>query len=134
MNKKGFTLIEIMIVIAIVGILAVVAIPIYTGYSDRAKQVEAEEQLMTIVAIEEDYFNSFRKYLGVETTLKDYYGANFEGDHYKIEVKTKTNDVSYEAKAYVCYRTKTCSSSSYDLCCTVANGKPKPECAKECKE
>jgi type IV pilus assembly protein PilA len=40
-NQKGFTLIELMIVIAIVGILAAVALPAYQDYTIRAKMSEA---------------------------------------------------------------------------------------------
>lgn len=128
MKNKGFTLIEIMIVIAIIGILSAVAIPLYKGYTDRAKQVEAEEQLMTLAAIEEDYFNSFRKYLKNTDTLKQYYGAKLEGEHYTITVTTGTNDVSYEATACVCFTSKTCSPCN--VTCKVTNSNPKSECTK----
>jgi len=47
-NEKGFTLVELMIVIVIVGILAAVAVPIYTGNVNKAKQSECDAALGTI--------------------------------------------------------------------------------------
>jgi prepilin-type N-terminal cleavage/methylation domain-containing protein len=48
LNRKGFTLIELMIVVAIIGILAVVAIPGYMAYIANSKTSEAKDNLKGI--------------------------------------------------------------------------------------
>lgn len=59
MNESGFTLVELMIVIVIVGILAAVAVPIYQSNIAKAKMTECDAALGTI-----------------RTALRVYYAAN----------------------------------------------------------
>ena len=55
MHRNGFNLIELMIVLAVLGIIAAVAVPIYTNYTYRGKQVEAKTLLMTLKVEEEQF-------------------------------------------------------------------------------
>lgn len=56
-NPKGFTLIELMIVIAIIGILAAVAIPSYISYRDKAFCSAAEHDAMSIANVVAEYYS-----------------------------------------------------------------------------
>ena len=55
MNKKGFTLIELMIVVVIIGILAAIAIPNFISMQDRAKEGSVKSNMHTIQLAVEDY-------------------------------------------------------------------------------
>ncbi len=56
-NKEGFTLIELMIVIAIIGILAAIAIPNFISYRDKAFCSAAESDLQSVMGAIADYFS-----------------------------------------------------------------------------
>lgn len=64
-KNKGFTLIELMIVVAIIGILAAIAIPNFMNYQCKAKQSEAKSNLGNIRTAEEAYFAEHDVYANV---------------------------------------------------------------------
>ena len=61
-NSKGFTLIELMIVVAIIGILAAIAIPNFLTYQCKARQAEAKTNLGGIRVSQEAYFAEYDTY------------------------------------------------------------------------
>lgn len=62
-RQTGFTLIELMIAVAIVGILSAVALPAYNDYILRGKLIEASTTLSTVRANMEQYYQDNRTYL-----------------------------------------------------------------------
>ena len=62
MRKRGFTLIEIMIVVAIVGLLAALAIPNFLKYQARAKISEVKTNLKALYTAEHTYFAEHDRY------------------------------------------------------------------------
>jgi type IV pilus assembly protein PilA len=57
-NKKGFTLIELMIVVAIVGILAAIAIPAYLDYTVKSKLTEVSAAMDALAQAASEYHAS----------------------------------------------------------------------------
>ncbi len=74
----GFTLVEMLIVVAIMGVLAAIAIPAYSKYAQRSRRSDAVNAIEHAAALEERYYFQNNKYgdsaaLGVTVSPEGYY-------------------------------------------------------------
>ena len=68
MRKKGFSLIELLTVVAIIGILAAVGVVSYTGYVSSARKSSAENAMMQIALAQTEYYSNIGLYFITTST------------------------------------------------------------------
>ncbi len=64
-KEKGFTLIEVLVVVAIIGILAAIAIPQYSAYRTNALNTAAYSDLRNAMTAEEAYYASNQEFFAL---------------------------------------------------------------------
>lgn len=100
LKLSGFTLIEILITVAILAIVAAVAIPSYTSYVDRGKRAEARTALLDIAARQERYYSNNRQYAANLSDL-NMSGTKSENGYYTLSVTlpSGSNNQDFDATA-----------------------------------
>lgn len=92
----GFTLIELMVVVAIVGILATVAYPSYQDSIIKSKRAEGRAALMQIMQQQERYYTQNNAYSvfskAIPNNFKWYSGDGATGSSYEIKAEACTDD------------------------------------------
>jgi type IV pilus assembly protein PilE len=68
-KKRGFTLLELLITIAVIGIISSIAYPSYIDNITRANRTEAQRELLRLASLQEQYFIDHREYTADMTKL-----------------------------------------------------------------
>ncbi|MGJ7583180.1 type IV pilin protein [Variovorax sp. RHLX14] len=99
--EKGFTLIELMITVAIVAILAAIAYPSYTEYARRSRRVEGQNLLNDAAARQERWRAQNGSYTNVASNLKLPNGTASQNGDYTLVLSAAADgsDGGYTLKA-----------------------------------
>ena len=98
-NQKGFTLIELMIVIAIIGILAAIAIPQFSKYRKRSYDSSAQSDLRNAATAQEAYYVDQDTYCSASITLTSGTYQLFLSEDVVFSIVHGGND-TYRMEAY----------------------------------
>lgn len=99
-EERGFTLIELMVVVAIISLLASMAISGYYNFTCKAKQSEARESLGFLSKCQEAYFVEYDTYSSSMNRIGFYVVGT---PYYTYEI-TSADDTGFQAEARATFR------------------------------
>jgi len=100
----GFTLVELMITVAILAVLAAVAIPLYANYVDRAKQADAIIGLKAAQMAQEQFFSENGVYSNTIDILPGFADASVNNSYVKGEYTLSANATTAPSFSIVAVR------------------------------
>lgn len=125
---RGFSLIELLIAVAIIGILASIAYPSYTDFVARSNRTEAQRELLRVANLEEQFYVDNRVYTADMKALglsKDPFKT--DSGHYSIDAVV-SNNTSFTLTATAQGGQATTDSSCKTLSITEAGQKTPISC------
>lgn len=115
----GFTLIEMMIVVALVAILAAIAYPSYADYVQTSRRTEAQKELVRVANLEERYFMNNDQYANLTDlglVVAPAVNYNTENNYYRIALSA----INVENSTYTLTATAINSQSNDTSCSTLS--------------
>ena len=98
MKQAGFTLIELMIVVAIIGIIGAIAFPSYNSYMDKSRRADAKAGMLKIADRQERYYIQNGAYTKTVTDLGFSDDLSEEG-YYKFSISSQSTAADYTITA-----------------------------------
>jgi type IV pilus assembly protein PilA len=125
-GEAGFTLIEILVVVLIVGILALIAMPLYVGQRMRAQDIHTQAMLRTVATALQTYHTDEDSYDATRAQLTDIESAisaaspalavSGTAETYTVTEISKSGTTFTLARAADGSLTRTCSAAGRGLC------------------
>ena len=94
MKKTGFTLVELLIAVAIISIFAAIAVPAYNGYVEEARENSARSTALSIKPHLEEHYLETGTYTGWTNTVADtevLTATTLDDDGYSLTIKIDDN-------------------------------------------
>ena len=96
-NESGFTLLELLVVVIIMGILAAISIPTYLNQSNRARLSEAQTYLSSWNRAQQAYFSANGEFADTFQNLEMGLPTTTESYNYALDASTPVSSVTFTA-------------------------------------
>ncbi len=101
-QEAGFTLVELLVVIVVIGVLIAIAVTSYLGFSDRASRTAAKSNVRTVVPALTAFYTDNSTYVGATlTTLREKYDLQIDDSAASRYEISDLSDSSYCVQNHV---------------------------------